>query len=648
MIIEFQDKKTKNYKKGITPLEIASDISVSLRKKTLYALVNGHVHSLCQPINEEKAKIEFICEPNNNQWIDILNHSCAHLLAAALFKKFGNQIEFGFGPAIEEGFYYDFYLKNESQAINLNEISEIMKNFVKENFKFACNYYSENQLISRFKNDSLKSEIIQDLLKKEQSISVFSLINENQEVIFEDVCKGPHVEKTSLLQHFALISQSGAYWKNNVNNKQLIRIYGTCFPDKVSLEEHLKILALRKERDHRKIGSEMQLFTFDYLAGQGMPIWLPNGMIVKKEIKNFLEKTEQKYGFKFVQTPITGNLQLYKTSGHWQHYRENMFKEIELENETLVLRPMSCPHHCLVFNHFNLTYKDLPLRLAEEVNQFRYEKSGALLGLERVRSMHLTDAHIFARADQIENEINICLKLIEEILNAFKIKIFEYRLSTYDPNLKNAFHDDAEMWENSQSKLKEVLNKNNINFKEGLGDAAFYGPKIDIEVKTVLGHKITLATLQLDFLLPKKFNLTYTNINNEKQSPIIIHRGLIGTYERFLAILLEQTNGVLPFWLAPEQVKVISISEKYVEHAKHIQKLFIENEIRCGIDDRNETLNYKIQSAQTKKIPFQIIIGEKEQTQNILSIRKYSEKTTYSKTFQEIISDFKNLIVTKQ
>ncbi|MEA4115483.1 threonine--tRNA ligase [Mycoplasma sp. 744] len=568
-----------------------------------------------------------------------LNHTCSHLLAAAIEKLYPDT-KLAFGPATDEGFYYDFEFSKPLSVEELSKIEKVMKKLASRNLvtiPFEEYQYS-------FDNKPYKKELYEELKSQGKNITFYALQDPlNKEIIFSDLCAGGHIENTKNLKHFKLLSLAGAYWRGNSDNIQLTRIYGTAWETKEELDNYLAILQERKERDHRKIGKALDIFAFDYLSGQGFPIWLENGMYIHNEIKNLILKMDRKYGFTEVLTPHFGNEELYKISGHLAHYKDDMFSPLIVEKERLIPRPMTCPHHILCYKMNKKSYRDLPIRLSEQSQLYRYEKSGALTGLERVRGMLLTEGHLFVREDQIEEEIKKMFELISETLNIFKIEISYISLSLRDKNAKDKYFDDDKMWNNAEIILKKALDDLNIQYEIIEGEAAFYGPKIDIQIHTALGHEITVSTIQLDFLLPKNFDLTYVDSNNQLVRPVMIHRGLIGTYERFVAILLEQTKGVLPFWLSPRQISIIPVNlEQNLTYAQNIyEKLFAHN-FRVKLDDREERLNKKIREAQINKVKYQIILGAKEIETNTISYREYNQEETINTTLDNFIQMLHN------
>ncbi|WBP83819.1 threonine--tRNA ligase [Mycoplasmopsis edwardii] len=576
----------------------------------------------------------------------LLNHTTSHLLGAAVEKLYPN-VKLGFGPATDEGFYYDFEFESPLSDTELSKIEKLMKRLASRNL--VMTQVSEDTY--SFKNKPYKKELYDELKAQGKEITFYSLIDPlSKEVIFTDLCAGGHVHDTKNIKNFKLLHLAGAYWRGNSDNIQLTRIYGTSWETTDELNEFLAILKDRKERDHRKIGKEMKLFTFNKLGGQGLPFWLEDGMYIHNEIKNLVLKMDRKYGFTEVLTPHFGEEELYRTSGHLAHYQDDMFKPIVVENERLIPRPMTCPHHILCYNTEKRSYRDLPIRYSEQSQLYRYEKSGALTGLERVRGMLLTEGHLFVRKDQIAQEFKSMYKLIKETLEAFKIKISYVSLSLRDPENKEKYYNDDKMWNEAEDELRKVLNELGVEYEEKVGEAAFYGPKMDIQIFTALGHEITVSTLQLDFLLPQKFNMTFTNKNNEDERPVLIHRGLVGTYERFVAILIEQTKGVLPFWLAPKQITVIPAtnSDDDIEYAKEINQKLFELEFRSKVDLREERLSKKIREAQISKSKIQLILGEKERLSKTISYREYGKEETITLSVESFIDFISKLKASKE
>ncbi|MBU4689733.1 threonine--tRNA ligase [Mycoplasma zalophidermidis] len=565
----------------------------------------------------------------------LLNHTCSHLLGAAVEKLYPG-VKLGFGPATDEGFYYDFEFPESISDQELNKIEKLMKKLSSRNLVTIQIPESEYD----FTDKPYKKELYDELKQRGETITFYALQDPlNHEIVFKDLCAGGHIESTKNLKNFKLLSLAGAYWRGNSDNIQLTRIYGTAWESKQELDDYLELLKDRKERDHRKIGKDLKIFALHPLTGQGFPIWLEDGMYIHNEIRNLVLKMDRKYGFTEVLTPHFGNEELYRISGHLAHYKDDMFAPLIVENERLIPRPMTCPHHNVCYGLEKRSYRDLPIRFSEQSMLYRYEKSGALTGLERVRGMLLTEGHLYVREDQIYDEIVRMYSQIDETLKLFKTQISFISLSLRDPQDKEKYFDDEQMWQKSEKMLKDALDSLNVKYEAIPGEAAFYGPKIDIQIHTALGHEITVATIQLDFLQPMKFDLKYTDKNGADARPVMIHRGLIGTYERFVAILLEQTKGVLPFWLAPKQITVIPVNlEENIEYAQQITNELFAHDFRVKLDDRDERLNKKIREAQISKSKYQVILGEQETKDKTISYRKYGENETNTVTLDEFIS----------
>ncbi|WP_029512583.1 threonine--tRNA ligase [Mycoplasmopsis iners] len=563
-----------------------------------------------------------------------LNHTTSHLLGAAIEKLYPN-VKLGFGPATDEGFYYDFEFEQPFSVDELGKVEKLMKKLASRNLETIQIPESEYS----FENKPYKKELYDELKAQGKEITFYALKDPlNGEIVFKDLCAGGHVPSTKVIKHFKLLSIAGAYWRGNSDNIQLTRIYGTAWDTKEELDAYLNVLKERKERDHRKIGKEMKIFAFDYLTGQGFPIWLENGMYIHNEIRNLVLKLDRKYGFTEVLTPHFGNEELYKISGHLAHYKDDMFSPLIVEKERLIPRPMTCPHHIICYGMEKRSYRDLPIRYSEQSQLYRYEKSGALTGLERVRGMLLTEGHLFVREDQIEEEIKLMYQLIEETLKIFKINISYISLSLRDKNEKDKYFNDDKMWDSAERMLKKALDDMKVNYEIVEGEAAFYGPKIDIQIDTALGHEVTVSTIQLDFLQPKNFDISYVDKNGELARPVMIHRGLIGTYERFVAILLEQTKGNLPFWLAPKQISVIPVNnEENMAYAKEVSEALFNYDFRVKLDDRDERLSKKIRDAQTSKVKYQVILGAKEMESQTISYREYGKEETVNLTLDEFV-----------
>ena len=521
--------------------------------------------------------------------LSVLNHSCAHLMAQAITHLYPNA-KFWVGPAIEEGFYYDIDLGDEViKEEDLEKIEREMKKCSKSAKNIIRRELTKDEALEMFKDDPYKIDLISRMDENENTITCYTQGD------FTDLCRGPHVANTKEIKFFKLIKFSGAYWKGDSKNKMLQRIYGVCFDNQEDLDDYMREIEEAKQRDHRKIGKEQEIFMTHELVGAGMPLWLPNGAIVRKNLENYIYEKEQKLGYLHVYTPCVGTVDLYKTSGHWDHYKENMFPMMKVDEEEFVLRPMNCPHHMLIYKNKMHSYRDLPIRIGEFATDFRYEASGAVKGLERVRCMCQNDAHLFVRPDQIGEEFKKVVSLILDVYKDFGIKDYKFRLSLRDPEDKEKYFDDDQMWNEAEAKLREVLNELGVEYFEAVGEAAFYGPKLDVEVKPAVGPEVTLSTCQLDFLLPRRFDLNYIDSNGEKQIPVVLHRAIFGTFDRFTAFIIEETKGAFPTWLAPIQVSVMPVNSEFQgEYAKEIYELLRDNDIRVELDDRNEKLGYRL------------------------------------------------------
>ena len=575
--------------------------------------------------------------------LNTLNHSCAHLLAHAV-KHLYKDAKFWVGPVIEEGFYYDIDLGEKTLTEeDLTIIEKEMKKIAKDDKLIKRIELTKQEALDMFKDDIYKIDLINRMDENDTTISAY------QQGDFIDLCRGPHVQSTKKMKYFKLLKVSGAYWKGDSNNKMLQRIYGICFETEEELNEHLQALEDAKERDHRKIGKDLNIFMFSELVGKGLPMWLPNGFIVRKELSDYITEKELKLGYKHVMTPSLGNVDLYKTSGHWAHYKDDMFPAMELDNESYVLRPMNCPHHMMIYKNFLHSYRDLPLRLAEIANDFRYEASGACCGIERARAFTQNDSHIFCTQDQIGEEVQGVIDLILDVYKDFNFKDYSFRLSLRDKNNKEKYFGNDELWEKSENALRKILKESKKEYYEAEGEAAFYGPKIDVQVKSAIGHDVTLSTVQVDYQLPERFELDYVAEDGTKKRPVVIHRAILGSLDRFTAFLLEETKGALPLWLSPVQVNIIPVNNDYhLEYAKKIQNLLNENNIRCELDARDEKLSYKMRASQTKKIPVTIILGDKERDNNQISFRRFQSQQTTTLEQQAFINEITNEIKEKK
>ena len=616
--IQFPDGNNKAFDKGTTTEDIAQSISPGLRKKAVAGKFNNTLVDLTRPL-ETDGDIEIVT-PGSEEALEVLRHSTAHLMAQALKRLYGD-VKFGVGPVIDGGFYYDFDMEQSISSDDFEQIEKTMKQIVNENFPIERKVVSRQEAQTFFADDPYKLELI-DAIPEDESVTLYS------QGEFTDLCRGVHVPSTAKIKEFKLLSPAGAYWRGHSNNKMLQRIYGTAFFDKKDLKAHLQMLEERKERDHRRIGKDLELFSNNPLVGAGLPLWLPNGATIRREIERYIVDKEVSMGYDHVYTPVMANVDLYKTSGHWDHYQEDMFPTMKLdEQEEMVLRPMNCPHHMMIYANKPHSYRELPIRIAELGTMHRYESSGAVSGLQRVRGMTLNDAHIFVRPDQIKEEFKRVVNLIMEVYEDFGFENYNFRLSYRDPADKEKYFDDDEMWNTAENMLKEAVDELGLDYVEAIGEAAFYGPKLDVQVQTAMGKEETLSTAQLDFLLPQKFDLTYIGNDGEQHRPVVIHRGVVSTMERFVAFLTEETKGAFPTWLAPKQVEIIPVNvDLHYDYARSLQDELKSQGVRVEIDDRNEKMGYKIREAQMQKIPYQLVDGDKEVENNEVNVRKYGSQ----------------------
>ncbi len=567
-----------------------------------------------------------------NERLTMLNHSCAHLLAQAVQHLYPNA-KFWVGPAIEEGFYYDIDLGDEViKEEDLEKIEKEMKKCSKDGKRIYREELTKEEALEKFKDDPYKIDLISRMDSEKEPISCYTQGD------FTDLCRGPHVESTKEIKYFKLLKVSGAYWKGDSKNKMLQRIYGICFENEEDLQEHLKALAEAQERDHRKLGKDLKIFLIDDLVGKGLPMYLPNGFILWNELENYIRNKELERGYQHVLTPPLGNVDLYKTSGHWDHYQDAMFPKMEVEGEEFVLRPMNCPHHMIIYGNEIHSYRDLPIRIAEIARDARFETSGSLKGIERVRTFCQNDSHIFCTPEQIEQEFKGVVDLILEVYKEMGIHEYRFELSLRDPEDKIKYHQDDKMWNMAEDKLREVLNDLNIPYIEKIGEAAFYGPKLDVQVRPAVGNEFTLSTCQLDFCLPAKFDLTYVDKDGEKKTPVVIHRAIFGSIDRTMAYYLEETKGILPTWLAPVQVIAIPVNSEYQgDYAKEVCEELKKAKIRVELDDRNEKLGYRLREAQTMKVPYTLILGDKEKEAKTISYRLFGSEETTTVSIKEFI-----------
>ncbi|WP_404444341.1 threonine--tRNA ligase [Sutcliffiella horikoshii] len=632
MKITFPDGAVKEFERGTTTEDIAASISPGLKKKAIAGKLNGEHIDLRSPIKID-GEISIIMQ-DSDEALGIMRHSTAHLMAQAIKRLYGN-VKLGIGPVIENGFYYDIDMEESLTPEDLQKIEKEMKKIVSENLDVVRVEVSREEALRRYEelNDELKLELIRELPEGE-TISIY------EQGEFFDLCRGIHVPSTGKIKEFKLLSIAGAYWRGDSKNKMLQRIYGTAFFKKAELDEHLRLLEEAKERDHRKIGKELDLFFNSQKVGQGLPLWLPKGATIRRVIERYIVDKEVELGYDHVYTPVMGSVELYKTSGHWDHYQDGMFPPMEMDNEQLVLRPMNCPHHMMVYKNSIHSYRQLPVRIAELGTMHRYEMSGALAGLQRVRGMTLNDAHIFVRPDQIKDELKRVVNLVLEVYKDFGLDDYSFRLSYRDPENKEKYFDDDAMWEKAQGMLKEAMDELGLDYFEAIDEAAFYGPKLDVQVRTALGKEETLSTVQLDFLLPEKFDLTYVGEDGKQHRPVVIHRGVVSTMERFVAFLIEEYKGAFPTWLAPVQVQVIPVSpDAHFDYAKEVQDLLKSKGIRVEMDERNEKIGYKIREAQMQKIPYMLVLGDNEIQERAVNVRKYGEQKSETISLEKFVDD---------
>ncbi|MGV3010111.1 threonine--tRNA ligase [Streptococcus thoraltensis] len=620
--ITFPDGAVREFESGVSTVDIAESISKSLAKKALAGKFNGQLLDTVRPLTED-GTLEIVT-PDHEDAYDVLRHSAAHLFAQAAKRLFPN-LHLGVGPAIQDGFYYDTD-NAEGQISNedLPRIEEEMQKIVRENYPCIREEISKEEALELFKDDPYKVELISEHADDAAGLTIY------RQGEFVDLCRGPHIPSTGHIKVFKLLNVAGAYWRGNSDNAMMQRVYGTAWFDKKDLKNYLKMREEAKERDHRKLGKELDLFMISQEVGQGFPFWLPDGATVRRTLERYITDKELASGYQHVYTPPLASVELYKTSGHWDHYQEDMFPTMDMgDGEEIVLRPMNCPHHIQVYKNHVRSYRELPIRIAELGMMHRYEKSGSLTGLQRVREMTLNDGHIFVAPEQIQEEFQKALQLVIDVYSDFNLTDYRFRLSYRDPEDKEKYFDNDEMWENAQTMLKAALDEMELDYFEAEGEAAFYGPKLDIQVKTALGNEETLSTIQLDFLLPERFELSYVGADGEEHRPVMIHRGIISTMERFTAILIETYKGAFPTWLAPHQVTVIPISnEAHVDYAWEVAKKLRDLGIRADVDERNEKMQYKIRQSQTSKIPYQLIVGDKEMEDKSVNVRRYGKNET--------------------
>lgn len=617
--LKLKDGSIMEVEKGSSILDVAKKISEGLARVATCGEINGKVEDLRHEINEDCELVIHTFQDDDLEGKKAYWHTTSHIMAQAIKRLYGD-VKLTIGPAIENGFYYDFDTEKHFSEEDFEKIEEEMKKIIKEDLPIERYSLSREEAIKFMKenDEPYKVELIEELPEGEE----ISFYKQGE---FVDLCAGPHFMSTGKVKVVKLLSASGAYWRGNENNKMLQRVYGISFPKKSQLEDYLNLLQEAKERDHRKIGKELDLFMTHELVGSGLPMYLPDGATIRRILERYIQDKEIELGYKHVYTPSLANVELYKTSGHWDHYKEDMFPVMKMDNEEMVLRPMNCPHHMLIYKNKLHSYRDLPIRIGELAHDFRYEASGSVCGLERVREMCQNDAHLFVTPEQIQSEISEVVKLILAVYEDFGFENYSFRLSLRDKNDKHKYFDDDEMWESAESQLRDTLKALNLDFYEAEGEAAFYGPKLDVQIKSALGHDVTISTCQLDFLLPERFKLTYIGEDGKEHRPVVIHRAILGSSDRFMAFLIEETKGALPLWLAPTQAKILPIADAQVEYAKKIEKEYKKAGIRIEVDDRNEKIGYKIREAQLQKIPYMLVVGDKEIEANAVAVRSRKE-----------------------
>ena len=635
--ITLKDGSIREVEKGISVLELAKEISEGLARVATAAEVNGEIKDLRYTL-EEDSSVNILTFENDLNGKKAYWHTTSHIMAQAV-KRLFPEVKLAIGPAIDEGFYYDFDVEKQFTDEDKENIEKEMKKIIKEDLSIERFTLSRKEAIElmKQKEEPYKVELIEDLPEGEE----ISFYKQGE---FADLCAGPHLMSTGKIKAIKILSSSSAYWRGDEKNKTLQRIYAISFPKASALEEYLQLLEEAKNRDHRKIGKELELFMTHELVGSGLPMYLPKGATVRRTLERYIQDKEVKMGYSHVYTPSLANVELYKTSGHWDHYKEDMFPVMKMENEEIVLRPMNCPHHMLIYKNKMHSYRDLPIRIGELAHDFRYEASGNVCGLERVREMCQNDAHLFVRPDQIKEEFKKVVELILSVYKDFGFNEYTFRLSLRDKNDKEKYFDDDEMWDMAENQLRSILKESNINFYEAEGEAAFYGPKLDVQIKTALGHDITISTCQLDFLLPRRFELSYIGEDGKEHTPVVIHRAILGTFDRFLSFLIEETKGAFPTWLAPVQVKILTITDNNIEYANKVKEELEKEEIRVELDSRNEKIGYKIREAQLQKIPYMLVIGEKEMQNNTVGVRSRSDGDIGAIEISEFIEKIKTEI----
>ena len=629
--VTLKDNSILEVEEKSTILDVAKKISEGLGRIATCGEVNGEIKDLRYELKKDCSLIIHTFSNDDLEGKKAYWHTTSHIMAQAVKRLFPNS-KLAIGPAIENGFYYDFDVEKPFTDEDKENIEKEMKKIIKENLSIERFSLSKKEALDLMRDEPYKKELINDLAEGEE-ISFYKQSD------FVDLCAGPHLLSTGKIKAIKILSSSGAYWRGDEKNKMLQRIYAISFPKASELEDYLQFLEEAKQRDHRKIGKDLEIFMTHKLVGAGLPMYLPNGATIRRILERYIQDKELALGYEHVYTPSLANVELYKVSGHWDHYKDDMFPAMKMDNEEMVLRPMNCPHHMLIFKSKMRSYRDLPIKIGELAHDFRYEASGSVVGLERVRQMCQNDAHLFVRPDQIKEEVGKILNLITEVYQkdfGFPASNFKYRLSLRDKNDKEKYIDNDEMWETAESQLREILKELNIDFYEAEGEAAFYGPKIDIQIRTALNHDITIPTCQLDFALPERFELEYIGEDGKGHRPVVIHRAILGSSDRFIAFLLEETKGNLPLWLSPIQVRILPITDNQFEYSNSLKEELIKSGIRVEVDDRNEKIGYKIREAELHKNPYMLIIGKKEEQEKLVSVRSRKDGDIGTMTIEEL------------
>lgn len=636
--VMLKDGSSIDIEEGSSILDVAKKISEGLARVATCGEVDGKIKDLRYILNKDCSltihTFDSSLDGKKAYW-----HTTSHIMAQAVKRLFPN-VKFAIGPSIDEGFYYDFDIERPFTDEDKEKIENEMKKIIKEDIAIERFSLPKSEALELMKDQPYKQELINELPEDEE-ISFY------KQGDFTDLCAGPHLESTGKVKSIKLLTSSGAYWRGNEHNKMLQRIYAISYPKASQLEDYLQLLEEAKQRDHRKIGKDLELFMTHELVGSGLPMYLPNGATVRRLLERYIQDKEIEMGYSHVYTPSLANVDLYKTSGHWDHYKDDMFPVMKFDNEELVLRPMNCPHHMLIYKSKMRSYRDLPIRIGELAHDFRYEASGSVCGLERVREMCQNDAHLFVTPEQIKSEFAQVVKLILSVYEDFGFKDYTFRLSLRDKDNKEKYFDDDQMWETAESQLREILTELGLNFYEAKGEAAFYGPKLDVQIKTALGHDVTISTCQLDFLLPQRFELEYIGEDGKAHRPVVIHRAILGTFDRFMSFLIEETKGAFPTWLSPLQVKVLPISDSQVEYSKEVEKQLKAIGVRVKVDDRNEKIGYKIREAQLEKVPYMLVVGDKEIEANAVAVRSRKDGDAGQMKLEDFVCKIKEEINTK-